>query len=97
MSVALKTLAMKARVYNKIRVTFYKRKIESFSLEEKQKMFDEIFGLNLQTHWELINYKQKRKDAKTLYEARVKRGYNFKKKTKKEDYESSKTENRKVA
>lgn len=97
MSVALKTLAMKARVYNQIRKNFYKKPITSFSPEEKIKMFDKIFGLNLETHWELNNYKHKRKAKATLYAERVARGYNFKKKTKKEDYESSKTEDRKVA
>lgn len=73
MSVALKTLAMKARVYNQIRIKLYKKRIEDFSPEEKQKMFDEIFGLNAQTHWELIRYKQKRKDKKAIHDARVKR------------------------
>lgn len=87
MSVALKTLSMKARVYNQIRTTLYKRNIDTFTPEEKQRIFDEIFGLNAEAHWELINYKSKRKLAKELYEARVKRGYKFKQKTKKEDYE----------
>lgn len=91
MSVALKTLSMKARVYNQIRTKLYKKRIEDFSPEEKQKMFDEIFGLNLQTHWELNAYKQKRRDRKALYEARVKRGYKFKKKVSKEDYLKLKT------
>lgn len=86
MSVALKTLSMKARVYNQIRTKLYKKRIEDFSPESKQKMFDEIFGLNLQTHWELNNYKQKRKDKKALYEERVKRGYVFKKKVSKEQH-----------
>jgi hypothetical protein len=86
MSVANKTLAMKTRVYNQIRITLYKRNIDSFTLEEKQRLFDKIFGLNAETHWELNAYKQKRRDVKELYNARVARGYNFKKKTKKEDY-----------
>lgn len=91
MSVAQKTLAMKARVYNQIRTILYKRNIDTFSLEEKQRIFDKIFGLNAETHWELIAYKQKRKDAKELFEARVARGYKFKKKTTKEHYLSTKT------
>jgi len=91
MSVALTTLSMKARVYNKIRTTLYKKQIDKISQEEKIKMFDEIFGLNLQTHWELINYKQKRKDKASLYAERVKRGYKSKKKVKKEDYLKTKT------
>ncbi len=80
---------MKARVYNQIRTKLYKKRIEDFSPEDKQKMFDEIFGMNLQTHWELNHYKQKRKDKAQLYAERVKRGYKFKKKVKKEDYLSS--------
>lgn len=89
MSTGTKTLAMKARVYNQIRTTLYKRNIESFSPEEKQRVFDTIFGLNAETHWELNAYKQKRRAAKALYEERVARGYKFKKKTKKQDYLSS--------
>jgi len=88
---------MKARVYNRIRTLLYKKQIDKISLEEKVKMFDEIFGLNLETHWELNNYKQKRKDQRALHAERVKRGYKFKKKTTKADYESSKTQNREVA
>lgn len=82
---------MKARVYNRIRTLLYKKQIDKISPEEKVKMFDEIFGLNLQTHWELINYKQKRRNKAQLYAERVKRGYKFKKKTSKEDYLKLKT------
>lgn len=88
---ALKTLAMKARVYNYIRTTLYKYKgnIAKISDKEKIEIFDTIFGMNNATHWELLAYKEKRKDAKKLYEARVARGYKFKKKTSKEQYLSS--------
>lgn len=80
---------MKARVYNVIRKSLYKKSIEKFSLEEKAKMFDEIFGLNAATHWELIAYKQKRQNKAAIQAERLKRGIKPKKKTSKEDYLSS--------
>jgi hypothetical protein len=58
--VALKTLAMKARVYNYIRKELYKKKIEDISAEEKIILFDTIFAMNKESHWELNFYKEKR-------------------------------------
>lgn len=69
-SVALKTLAMKARVYNKIRTFLYKHHLERIPDQSKLQFFDEIFEMNRQTHWELIDYKRKRKAAKELKEKR---------------------------
>lgn len=91
MSVALKTMAMKARVYNKIRTSLYKKRLEDISKEEKIRMFDEIFIMNHETHWELNNYKQKRQAKAAIHAERVKRGYIFKKKVSKQDYERLKT------
>lgn len=70
MSVELKTLAMKARTYNKIRKALYKKRLEGFTVDEKVKFFNEIFEENHITHWELINYKQKRRDKRDLLERR---------------------------
>lgn len=59
-NIALKTLAMKARVYNYIRKTLYKKKLEQISDKEKIEIFDKIFAMNFETHWELNAYKNKR-------------------------------------
>lgn len=78
---------MKARVYNKIRTFLYKKQLDKITDKEKIEFFDEIYKENIITHWELINYKRKRQDKKVLYEERVKRGYNFKKKKTKQEWE----------
>lgn len=80
-----KTLAMKARVYNKIRKDFYKKRLESFSVSDKVKYFDELFSINLATHWELKSYARQRKE-----QARIKRGRKPRKKTSKEEWENMK-------
>jgi len=79
--IAFKTLAMKARVYNYIRKTLYKRKLEEINKEEKEAIFNEIFTLNRAAHWELNFYKAKREYKEHIYQERVKRGYKFKTKT----------------
>lgn len=89
MSTELKTLAMKARVANQIRKTLYKKRVDQITDKEKIQIFEEIFQLNSLMHWELIAYKRKRQEKKAIYEDRVKRGYDFKKKTSKEDHEKS--------
>lgn len=88
-SIALKTLGIKARVYNQIRTKLYKKRLESFSTAEKAEFFDIIFNLNHEAHWELNAYKSKRKDKAKLHADRVARGYKFKKKTSLEDYKKS--------
>lgn len=70
-SVALKTLAMKARVYNKIRTFLYKQRLENIPEKSKTEFFDEIFQMNQQTHWELIDYKRKRKAQEKLKQKRL--------------------------
>lgn len=72
---------MKARVYNHIRKSLYKKRLEQITPSEKVKLFDEIFEMNHTTHWELNSYKQKRKEKAAIHKARVERGYKFKKKT----------------
>lgn len=65
-----KTLAIKARLANHIRKTLYKKHLPVLSEAEKLAIFDQIFGLNLQMHWELNAYKQKRKDKAELLKRR---------------------------
>jgi hypothetical protein len=79
--IAFKTMAMKARVYNYIRKTLYKKKLEEINIQEKEAIFNEIFSMNRATHWELKFYKGKREYKEHIYQERVKRGYKFKTKT----------------
>jgi len=71
--VALKTLAIKARVANHLRKTLYKQKIENISNEQKVQYFDEWFKINHEMHWELNAYKDKRKAKRKVEEERKKR------------------------
>lgn len=71
MSTQLKTMAMKARVYNKIRTFLYKKQLDKITDKEKIEFFDEIYKENIITHWELINYKRKRQDKKELLQIRL--------------------------
>lgn len=81
-----KTLAIKAKLTNKIRTTLYKKKLSDISPEDKVKIFDEIFSLNREIHNELNDYKWKRKYKAAIHKARLERGYKWKKKTSKKDY-----------
>lgn len=81
---------MKARVYNHIRRFLYKQNLDKISPASKIQFFDEIFNMNHKTHWELKDYKWKRKQKDNLYKERVARGYKFKKKTSKAEYEKMK-------
>lgn len=93
-NIALKTLAMKARVYNKIRTFLYKQRLENIKDKTKIEFFDEIFQMNHETHWELISYKRKRQDAAELVKKRLnspqtksmKKKLLGRKKTSKEEY-----------
>lgn len=71
MSVQLKTMAIKSRLANHIRKTLYKKKIDKISNEDKVKLFDEIFQLNNVMHWELKDYKEKRRDKARLLQQRL--------------------------
>ena len=64
------TLAIKARLANHIRKTLYKKKWENMSPGEIETIFDEIFKLNHQMHWELNEYKAKRKAKRELRKKR---------------------------
>jgi hypothetical protein len=57
--------------------------------EEKAKLFDEIIKVYYLTSLELKGYFQDRSFKKRVQKERVKRGYEPKQKTKKEDYEKN--------
>lgn len=95
--IALKTLAMKARVANFIRKELYKEKLENISKDEKIAFFDKVFEMNLTMHNDLRAYKWKREWKADIEKEREKRGYKRKKRTTKQEYENSKTQNREVA
>jgi len=95
-NIASKTMAIKARVYNQIRTDLYKKQLEEnyktkyqketvITPKEKVELFDKWFSLNSLAHQELNAYKAKRKWKREIYEARVARGYKFKKKQSKEE------------
>lgn len=70
-NIALKTLGIKARVYNQIRTQLFKKRLEDITPEEKLAYFNGIFQLNLEAHRELNDYKQKRKDKAELLKTRL--------------------------
>jgi hypothetical protein len=75
-----KTMAMKARVANFIRKALYKKPID-ISEKEKLILFEQIYNLNRDMHWELLAYKAKRKEKARIQKLRSERGYKPKKKT----------------
>lgn len=96
MSVQIKTMAMKAKLANSLRKRFhdvsvktrgfYKITKDTIPNVDKIIMFDKIWDEVYEMHRELRSYKLKRKEKKHIHEARVKRGYNFRKKVSKEEY-----------
>lgn len=66
-------------------------KRESYKFTDKQKleMFDTIVNLHTKCSNELTNYQFEKREKKRIHKARVERGYKFKKKTKKVDYEKN--------
>lgn len=60
-----------------------------FTDKQKLEMFDKIVALHNECSNELTNYQYDRREKKRIHKARVERGYKFKKKTKKEDYEKN--------
>lgn len=62
---------------------------KEFTDKQKLEIFDEIMKLHKECSNELTSYLYDRREKKRIHNDRVKRGYNFKKKTKKEDYEKS--------
>lgn len=54
-------MGIKCRVYNKVRKALYKKRLEDFSPAEKEAFFNQLFADNHEAHWELVNYKDKRR------------------------------------
>lgn len=80
-NVALKTMAMKAKVANFLRKSFYKTKIKPeggygktlITDEEKLKLFDVIWAMSQEMHRELNAYKWKRQHKAAIQKAREER------------------------
>ena len=72
--IQLKTMAMKARVANFIRKELYKARLDQISKERKIELFDQIFQMNHAMHYELLAYKNKRKEKAYIHAERIKRG-----------------------
>ena len=68
----------------------YKTKVKELTEKEKAERYDAIVALNSETSRELSSFFFKRREKNKIHNARVKRGYNFKKKTKLADYMNSK-------
>lgn len=81
-----KTMAIKARMANAIRVALYKKPID-ISDKEKLALFEQIYNLNRDMHWELLAYKSKRKRKAAIQKLREERGYKKKKKTPISEYQ----------
>ena len=64
----------------------WKVKAKPLTAAEKIALFDQIDQLHKDTSAELTNYQFNKRTKKRIHAARVKRGYNFKKKMSKEDY-----------
>ena len=71
--VQLKTMAMKCRIANLIRKEIYKKRIEDFKSEDKQKLFDTIFEEAKKMHNELRDYKHKRRIKARIQKMREER------------------------
>lgn len=67
---------------------------DKYKLTDKQKidLFDQINSLHRTSSTELTSYQFNKREKKRIHAARVKRGYNFKKKTSKYEYELMKKE-----
>lgn len=64
--ISLKTMGIKARVTNVIRVDIYNKRLDRINDTEKIEFFNKWFSLTKEAHNELNNYKAKRK-----YKAKV--------------------------
>jgi hypothetical protein len=84
-AIALKTMAMKSRAYNQIKVLFDEKHANSkLSPEKKLELIAQAMN---ESRWELRFYKQKREGKAKIQEAREKRGWKPKKKTTKAQWE----------
>lgn len=70
-NIAMKTMAIKARVYNIIRTKLYKQRLDKIPDFAKIQFFNEIFEANLLAHNELTSYKCKRQDKAELLKKRL--------------------------
>lgn len=77
----VKTMAIKARLSNLLRKTFYKRTETDFTAEEKLTLFDAILSETQEMHFELNMYKSKRKSKRFVEQQRALRGFKPKNKT----------------
>lgn len=75
--IALKTMGIKARVYNQIRTDLYKKHLDQISDNEKIEFFNKVFGLNLAAHRELNDYKSKRQYKAEIQRLREERKKNL--------------------
>lgn len=64
---------------------------DNYKLTDAQKieLFDKILELHKNCSTELTNYQYDRRKKRRIHKARIERGYVFKKKTKKENYEKN--------
>lgn len=86
---ALKTMGIKARVYNQIRKDLYKLRLENITPQQKHLFFDQWFSLNQAAHNELNDYKAKRKAKAIINSLRIANGKLPKKKITKQEYLAS--------
>ena len=61
----------------------------NFTDEQKLEMFNKILKIHNETSNELTSYQYDKRDKKRTHSDRVARGYKFKTKTKKEDFEKN--------
>ena len=67
----------------------WKLKTPQLTDKEKIELFDKISSLHKECSNELTSYQFDRREKKRIHNARIGRGYKFKKKTTKEQYEKS--------
>lgn len=85
-TIASKTMAMKARVFNELRTALYGqikyrnrhigikyKQITELSDEEKIEIYDRMLLSLLESHWELNDYKAKRKEKARIQMLREER------------------------
>jgi hypothetical protein len=80
-NISLKTMGIKARVANFIRTALYKKRLQQITDKEKIELFDKIWKLNDDAHFELNMYKSKRKAKAEIWRLREERGWKPKVKT----------------
>ena len=75
-------MAIKAALANKYRAAFYKIKLETFTKEMKESIFNDLYKDIHKMHMELNWLKDKRKQKAKIEKLRHERGYYEKKRTK---------------